>query len=1646
MLFPKFAAHISSFKLSYFAHRGHQHFQQFRNTFNNVNLGSNISQNSHSVGNSATGLGSAGGSSTAGGAGGAKWSAGSRAGWNQQTQGRLLTQTNATAQDGSGNKQADDEEHEDLSNQSLNTVGLYNKRNGSISSRWRYNSTSLTSVSALGLDNTSLQLRYRLNFPSLKKVKPSTLLNHTVEGHTLNSETNVSSQELDLPSQAEPSRIYPQVTYDDISGTYWSDRPRRSSTSDCRPVIRSSSSQGVIQCAPLSRRRYSTPASGANLESRIELSENTYHMAQSSTELFRDQNPSSNEVQPSSENSKSEQWLEKVVKLLNSKEEHHFNIYYQLRKLLDYYLSSSLTPEASVIDLIFWGSAVYKPSHEPIDGLLGCHQFLISRTGFKPTEQTYSILITSLCRRDLSNTTELEYRRNKLNQISTALKLHQILPGLYYPPNPTAEDLKLITRLSNEPNLKYLADLFKSLDPSIKLRLQPVALDSVIQICANIDLSNVPPAPAEVTFRLNLALEAFKILEDLNACSSQSYSNLIKLLGLSKKIPRAKVLFETYKQLKAENEASVESARKFYHEHYLQPPNPGLTPPRGSSNLHDFSIPRQVDEDSDSAVSLSLIQAYLVNGDSVSAVTLLEEILASGPELGSTDRTHSDHILEIILGFIRAGDFGSASKWIKRLFNGDHASYDLDKPSKRRPFLDRIVYLACEPKRIIEGLSVAYDTVMVSIDQIDSKLDRRGLGSLLARLRHVVNCLLVESLTSSASLASSRSDLSKISRIQDTLYKSCSILCYILTKRLDVSEASPSNFSAVLDVSTHWTIENILKRALLSYRETKNQWITSSSTEFKQLGEFSESLIIKLMQHYSKLPKVWHSSPSGDSSEARLEPPALTGLLTCYQSLLLLPCAEISGQSVKSFTTRHLEFILRITTAPILNNLSLSLATQIHQLFVDCDKDTICFQSIDDCLALLTAGAILEIQFRESQLLRSSLSDITIPSGEILEPLLAQCEKPLSSNNSDLQDYNPEADYNFLASVISKYNIKLNPGSKLGKFFHELRATESNNRSTDRIDSYAEEGSKFFQNRFGNLREGELDAFETKTLESHSPSKVSAFSPTQAHSPIFSTSTGHVTTSSPLSPPSSQIESPPKTLNAFAPSFHPQSLSTTAPVRSINEKLSHLALSMFCSKDLQELDKLYESVHRSATVGDYLIPDASSSLVETFGRLGQPQRMREMYVNAHIALSFLSNRSASDRAQNSTSWTRVEDRMIIGLAYCGILDEISVHKNRLIENGGAPSADAYAAMIQHARETTDDASVALNYFEEAIQFRVTPNTFLCNTIISKLSKARRATEALQVFDYMKQYNLPRNSVTFGAIINACCKTADYKMAESLFEEMLSSKNYKPRIPPFNTMIQLYVQGLRTPNRERALYYYDMMVKQRLSPSEHTYGMIEPYNLGAVQNVFEAACSDRKIAVGGSHWSTLINVKGLIEKDLEGTLKLFDSIKFHPSRSTPKARQILAELPDALCYESLFNVLASFKRSDLIEGYVKQMSREGIHMTAYVVNTLIKAHASSGDIDSARRLFESLVDPPPGHAAAFNHPSGYTGEGNAGKSNQVAGKVGDPIYREPSCYETMIQVEVENQDFERANDLIQRMESRAYPEALLNKARKIINNA
>lgn len=1035
--------------------------------------------------------------------------------------------------------------------------------------------------------------------------------------------------------------------------------------------------------------------------------------------------PGEHAIRPTVED---ERWLKHSIQILSSADNQYVS-FYRIRKLLDAYVSSTASPSTKVVDHLMWGFLMTKPNFEPIHALLRNYQYLLRTPNFKPSPDTYSIIITALSQRHQNNFLQVGLRKGKLDDAMINQRLNQSLPNLSLAPISSAEDLRVISTLTSEPNFEHAAHLFGTLSKEQIQLLQPAALDALIHSCgiqSAIDNNNNNNCQGQHSSRVDLAAGIFGALDSRGICSAQSYASLIDVFGYSRNLPHAQDIFNDYQKVKSGN-------KSLQHEHQLVSPDISTLSPAFDIPTKPLRLPesKSMYPSGDALVLLSIMRAYLINGDSISAVTLLEESLMGGLDAAGTltaTKVTSAHILEIITGFIRLGDFVSASKWLRKLFNDEHALYDLDQPSKRIEFLDKIVRASCHPEVVGGGLDVANDAIRVSIEKMNPQLNPNSSITLLHRMRQVLNCYLVRALQHSTLLAKgfreNNASGNAVQTVTDSLEKATSLLGEFTSKRSHILDTQPETSDALLNIQTYGMMENLFNRAIQTCHHIRNEWISEPGPQSKELIESCHTLLVKLMATYSRIPD--HRKMEADDADLPHESSSLSGLLTCYQNLIsttgVTDQAQLVGNDIHGL---QLQFALKITTPVINNNLSLILASQLVQLYSAYPQASDLLQTTDHWLVMLTVAAILQVQLREGTSLPPLSHKLHCSTDSFLQSLVIDFECSLAAEKVSLDKRDAAIDVQFLARVIEHCNINTCSDGKFQSLLTHLNSQASHSvaRSEMRLQHYIQEGRRHAANRFSVLKDQD-DSSTTHNANTVQSSQMicasqTTVTPSSTPSPLFSSSPPCESEQSP--PGSSSRHFTPVPVNDLE---NTTSLSTPVvpvphpPFRSFNENLSQLALSMFCTKDLSELDNMYQAVHNSTATGSYLTPDASSALVETFGRLGQIERMREMYVNAHVGLACIEGDTQSDQATRSASWIRVEDRTIIGLAYCGALDELAIHKLRLIDNGEAPSADAYAAMIQHARETTDDASVALAVSLISLytsRYLIT-NTYSCSTL------------------------------------------------------------------------------------------------------------------------------------------------------------------------------------------------------------------------------------------------------------------------------------------------------------------------------------------
>lgn len=517
------------------------------------------------------------------------------------------------------------------------------------------------------------------------------------------------------------------------------------------------------------------------------------------------------------------------------------------------------------------------------------------------------------------------------------------------------------------------------------------------------------------------------------------------------------------------------------------------------------------------------------------------------------------------------------------------------------------------------------------------------------------------------------------------------------------------------------------------------------------------------------------------------------------------------------------------------------------------------------------------------------------------------------------------------------------------------------------------------------------------------------------------------------SPTDSSFTLPPTPTDAPLPgAFQPPSPHTL----HIVPQLTHLIERVGGYRDAPETAQGVYATVRDALTNDNAVPspEGLGRLMTALAREGDEAKVRELYSLAQVVLTSC----VADPVAQADGWRKVEDAMISACCFLGHLEQAGMHRARIIDAGLTPSADAYATMIASSRDSTDDALVARELFDESQALGVIPHLYLYNTIISKLSKARKAEVALELFNHMKAAGVRPSSVTYGAVINACCRVGDEESAVALFDEMSQAKNFRPRVPPYNTMMQFYLQT--RPDRSKVLEYYDAMRAAGVHPSAHTYkllldafGTLQPLDLTSMDRIFAELVRNRHVQVQGTHYASLITAHGLHANDVGKAKSIFSALK--------RPRAVI----EPVVWEAILNVVGQRGSLEELESLRSDLERSGSPSTAYVCNALIFGYSRHGRLDAARAVFEGMADSVGGVAAPNNHPTLLTSSGHKKPATTASAPAG-LVFREPSTYEAMIRAELAAGNRAEAEAVLGRMEERRYPVAVWMKARAIFDDA
>lgn len=447
---------------------------------------------------------------------------------------------------------------------------------------------------------------------------------------------------------------------------------------------------------------------------------------------------------------------------------------------------------------------------------------------------------------------------------------------------------------------------------------------------------------------------------------------------------------------------------------------------------------------------------------------------------------------------------------------------------------------------------------------------------------------------------------------------------------------------------------------------------------------------------------------------------------------------------------------------------------------------------------------------------------------------------------------------------------------------------------------------------------------------------------------------------------------------------------------SKSELASHAILKAIINGNNREAIRLFED--KIICKGLIPTPEVMRDAIIIAGKQNDLNAALTLYNNSIYAFKDIQDAETKDEAIYMAT-----NSLLMGYAQKGDMDKAKLYHDRIRAMGRCPDSNGYASMLLgSAKCATDEATDALAIYDEAKRHNVKPTTFFYNVVISKLAKARKLDAALVLFEEMKQFKIPANSITYGAIISASVRSGSEIQSQRLFNEMLSSPSYQPRVGPFNNMMQFYVR--QHPDRERVIEYFSELRRRRIKPSPHSYKLlmesythIAPYDMPMAHKLLGDMTRCDGLRPQATHYATLIYSYGILQRDVQSAERVFIEMK----KSNIE--------PDEAVYQAMIDTLISNDALETAETYYDAMT---VHCgSPYIENLFIRGYGEKGMLDKAEAVFEAMSDD---------------------KSLQAS-----VIIREPSTYEAMIRAYLENDQIEKAKKTLDKMVKRDFPPKVLN---------
>ena len=277
-----------------------------------------------------------------------------------------------------------------------------------------------------------------------------------------------------------------------------------------------------------------------------------------------------------------------------------------------------------------------------------------------------------------------------------------------------------------------------------------------------------------------------------------------------------------------------------------------------------------------------------------------------------------------------------------------------------------------------------------------------------------------------------------------------------------------------------------------------------------------------------------------------------------------------------------------------------------------------------------------------------------------------------------------------------------------------------------------------------------------------------------------------------------------------------------------------------------------------------------------------------------------------------------------------------------------PNVVAYNTVINAHIELGQFLKKGTERYTEMIKRGIIPIVETITTIMKLYMRLKRPNDAIDCFDFFKEYNLNPNVYSYNTLMDAHIEKGDYTKAINVFE-IMQDNDVLPDTVTINTMMKLY---LKVNEAHNAILIHGLFKKYNIPQNEYSFNILikaftEAGKYSKAIEVFHQMQSRPEVRINDVTINTILHTYNKMKRPD----KVIDTFELYQRYNIE---------PDIYAYNCL---ISAYKRQSNIKAAcdtIRMLHSKGIKCDSYTFQPVLRHYQIRGDKRRFYKVWDGMI--------------------------------------------------------------------------------------